>query len=176
MRVENASLTMRMFSFFAAGVLVASVGVVSLGVSNAYADEVADGTRTDVTAIDPMGIQPRESWPNKPYWFNFQDETNCVSPTTGWKDDNSSFWVNVTQWSGLAYCNFYADAYVGGWIDCTTPGYGTCRGPKQYELYNRVWEDYGHRECRLGGYRSGGTGFVSGEWTPDCEGTFPIMR
>ena len=104
--------------------LVASVGVVSLGVSNAYADEVADGTRTDVTAIDPMGIQPRESWPNKPYWFNFQDETNCVSPTTGWKDDNSSFWVNVTQWSGLAYCNFYADAYVGGWIDCTTPGYG----------------------------------------------------
>ena len=130
--------------------LVASVGVVSLGVSNAYADEVADGTRTDVT--------------------------NCVSPTTGWKDDNSSFWVNVTQWSGLAYCNFYADAYVGGWIDCTTPGYGTCRGPKQYELYNRVWEDYGHRECRLGGYRSGGTGFVSGEWTPDCEGTFPIMR
>lgn len=177
MKVKCMDSMMKMIVLLVMGTFVLSIGMVALlGAGIAYADEVAVGARTDVTATEPTGIQSRESWPNKPYWFNFKDNETGVSQTTGWKDDNTSFWVNVTQWDDVWRCNFYADAYVGGWIDCTTPGYGACYGPGQYELYNKVSERYGKRECRLGGYRSGGSGFVSGEWTPDCEGHFTVMR
>lgn len=177
MTTRKISLKTRAFSFLAAGALVASIGTVAaLGADDAYAAGIPVGDRTDVTATDPTGIEPRESWPNKQYYFNFTDNTNNTSPTTGWKDNATSFWVKINEFN-VDYCNFFADAYAGGWVDCTVPGYGRAYGTGEYELYNNVWEWYGHVECRLGGYRAQiGQGWVTGEWTPDCEGYFTIMR
>ncbi len=150
------------------------------GSSVAFADDSTNEVAADEsTAIATMAsfdeIVTHESWPNKPFYFNFYDNTSNVSQNTGVKENSTSFWLGVYKFD-VDYCNFYADALIGGqWIDCTSPGYGRVYRVGQYELYNQVWERYGRATCRLGGYRAANwQGWVSGEWTPDCEGNFSV--
>lgn len=165
---------------WARGACAAVALTMLLGSSVAFADDstvevAADDSVAIAETASSDGIAPHESWPNKPFYFNFYDNTNNVSQNTGTKEDATSFWLGVYQFD-VDYCNFFADAQIGGnWINCTTGGYGRVRYAGQYELYNQVWEWYGRAKCRLGGYREENRqGWVTGEWTPDCEGHFQV--
>lgn len=121
-------------------------------------------------AAENPGISPMSS-SDIPFRFDFvaligthKDDTDPSH--MGYKDDDSSVYVNVTQFPGKFY--IYTNAYVNGQRhDCTQRDALITRAG-EWLVYNVIYETYGRVLTGLGGVRAQG-GNASGKWSPDYK-------
>lgn len=121
-----------------------------------------------VLANENPGISPQSS-SDIPFQFEFTTligtHVDDTEPShMGYKDNDSSVYVNVMQFPGSFY--IYTNAYVNGQRhDCTQRDALVTRSG-EWLVYNLIYETYGRVKTGLGGVRAQG-GNVSGKWSPD---------
>lgn len=117
------------------------------------------------------------------YFYNFAivpRKTTILNQPYRAKDTSTSVYLYLTGAENNRFDSVYVRVYGTGDNDCTLTANGksgkvTCNLYTEYEIYNNVYEK---------GYRFANIGFesknylesqkITGRWSPDCIGNFPV--
>lgn len=110
-------------------------------------------------------------------YFTFNLPWTGATYGTGWraKEDSSSTFVCATTVTNM--CQLYVDGSRDGGspVNCTVNGSAFLREPGSYQIYQDV-NEWGYNEARLTSWAQYGPAIISGYWSPDSYGTYPIIN